>query len=56
VVSTALPTFTVGEGEAAKSMAVPATSIFTIDIETQKLVSAHNMFDMKPIYAAVGGQ
>jgi hypothetical protein len=52
VVSTALPTFTVGS--ARTRLALPATSIFTIDVQTHKLVSAHNMFDIAKVYAAVG--
>ncbi|MGW4982097.1 ketosteroid isomerase family protein [Streptomyces mirabilis] len=55
VVSTALPTFTVGEDSAVKRLGVPATSIFTIDIESEKFVSVHNMFDIAKVYAAVGG-
>lgn len=52
VVSTALPIFTVGS--ARTRLALPATSIFTIDVQTHKLVSAHNMFDIAKVYAAVG--
>lgn len=55
VVSTALPTFTVGEGAAAKRIALPATSIFTIDVASGKFVSVHNMFDIARVYAAVSG-
>jgi hypothetical protein len=54
VLSTALPTFSVGEGDRAQHISIPAASIFTIDVESEKLVSTHNMFDMGPIYAAVG--
>jgi hypothetical protein len=54
VASTALPTFSVGTGSAATRIALPATSIFTIDIASQKLVSVHNMFDLAKVYAAVG--
>ncbi|MBV9458877.1 MAG: hypothetical protein JO141_15345 [Bradyrhizobium sp.] len=52
VVSTALPTFTVGQGAAAKRIALPATSIFTIDVASGKFVSVHNMFDIAKVYAA----
>jgi hypothetical protein len=55
VVSTALPTFTVGEGVAGRRIALPATSIFTIDVASGKFVSVHNMFDITKVYAAVGG-
>ncbi|MFJ8026054.1 hypothetical protein [Streptomyces sp. NPDC096311] len=54
VVSTALPTFSVDTGSAVTHIAVPATSIFTIDIASQKFVSVHNMFDLAKVYAAVG--
>ncbi|MFK0159443.1 hypothetical protein ACIQVL_19550 [Streptomyces sp. NPDC090499] len=55
VASTALPTFSVGTGSAVTRIPVPATSIFTIDIESQKFVSVHNMFDLAKVYAAVSG-
>ncbi|MFI6374428.1 nuclear transport factor 2 family protein [Streptomyces sp. NPDC050546] len=55
VVSTALPTFSVDTGSEVKHVAIPATSIFTIDIESEKFVSVHNMFDLAKVYAAVGG-
>jgi hypothetical protein len=55
VVSTALPTFTVDTGSGVTQMAVPATSIFTIDIGSEKFVSVHNMFDLAKVYAAVAG-
>ena len=35
------------------SVALPATSIFTIDKQTEKFVSVHNMFDIAKVYAAV---
>jgi hypothetical protein len=54
VASTALPTFSVNTGSAVTRIALPATSIFTIDIASQKLVSVHNMFDLVKVYAAVG--
>jgi hypothetical protein len=53
VVSTALPTFTIGSGANAQTLAVPATSIFTIDTRSEKFVSVHNMFDIGKVYAAV---
>jgi hypothetical protein len=53
VVSTALPTFTIGSGADARTVAVPATSIFTIDKQSEKFVSVHNMFDIGKVYAAV---
>ncbi|WP_407157701.1 hypothetical protein [Bradyrhizobium sp. STM 3557] len=55
VASTALPTFTVGKGAAARRIALPATSVFTIDVASGKFVSVHNMFDIAKVYAAVGG-
>ena len=55
VVSTALPIFAIGEGPAAMRLALPAASIFTIDIASEKFVSIHNMFDIGRIYAAVKG-
>lgn len=59
VVSTALPTYTFRPGPNAEVLALPATSIFTIDTETEKFVSVHNMFDIAKVYsaiAAVSGQ
>ncbi|MGE1003718.1 hypothetical protein [Ralstonia pseudosolanacearum] len=53
VVSTALPTFTIGNGIDAPTISVPATSIFTIDKQAGKFVSVHNMFDIGKVYAAV---
>lgn len=53
VVSTALPIFSVGAGAALKRMALPATSIFTIDAATGKFLSVHNMFDIGKVYTAV---
>jgi hypothetical protein len=55
VVSTALPIFTVGNGPTAKRIALPATSIFTIDLASGKFASVHNMFDIGKVYAAVAG-
>ncbi|GLQ91641.1 ketosteroid isomerase family protein [Dyella acidisoli] len=55
VVSTALPIFSVGEGAALKRIALPATSIFTIDVASEKFISVHNMFDISKVYAAVQG-
>ncbi len=55
VVSTALPTYTFAKGSVATRLALPATSIFTIDIQSEKFVSVHNMFDIAKVYAAVGG-
>ncbi len=53
VVSTALPTYTIGEGEDVQHIAVPATSIFTIDIASGKFAAVHNMLDIGKIYAAL---
>ncbi|HWU79892.1 MAG TPA: hypothetical protein VN158_07475 [Caulobacter sp.] len=53
VVSTALPTFTVGQGASAKALALPAASIFTIDVASGKFVSVHNMFDLAQVLSAV---
>ncbi|MEU6554273.1 hypothetical protein ABZ915_28960 [Streptomyces sp. NPDC046915] len=55
VVSTALPTFSVDTGSTVTRLALPATSIFTIDIASGKFVSVHNMFDIAKVYAAVNG-
>jgi hypothetical protein len=55
VVSTALPTFTIGAGADATRLAIPATSIFTIDVASGKFASVHNMFDVGKVYAALGG-
>ncbi|MEV7391567.1 MULTISPECIES: ketosteroid isomerase family protein [unclassified Streptomyces] len=54
VVSTALPTFSIDTGSEVTHIAVPATSIFTIDIASEKFVSVHNMFDLAKVYAALG--
>src|SRR5262249_39945846 len=56
VVSTALPTFFIRNASGVTSVALPATSIFTIDQQTEKLVSVHNMFDIGKVYAAVRSQ
>jgi len=53
VVSTALPTFSVRDALGVTRIALPATSIFTIDKQTEKFVSVHNMFDLAKVYAAV---
>ena len=53
VVSTALPTFSVRSASGVTSLALPATTIFTIDQQTGKFVSVHNMFDIAKVYAAV---
>src|SRR6516225_9317885 len=53
VVSTALPTFSVRNASGATKVALPATSIFTIDKQTEKFVSVHNMFDIAKVYAAM---
>jgi hypothetical protein len=53
VVSTALPTFSIRNASGVTSLALPATSIFTIDKQTEKFVSVHNMFDIAKVYAAV---
>jgi hypothetical protein len=55
VLSTALPTFSIGEGSAVTRVAVPAASIFTLDRQSEKFVSVHNMFDLAKVYAAIGG-
>lgn len=55
VVSTALPTFTIGKGADARQLALPATSIFTIDSASRKFVAVHNMFDISQVYAALQG-
>jgi hypothetical protein len=54
VASTALPTFSIDTGSEVTRIAVPATSIFTIDIASEKFVSVHNMFDLAKVYAALG--
>jgi hypothetical protein len=53
VVSTALPTFSVRNASGVTNIALPATSIFTIDKQTEKFVLVHNMFDITKVYAAV---
>jgi hypothetical protein len=53
VASTGLPTFSVRNASGVTSLALPATSIFTIDKQTEKFVSVHNMFDIAKVYAAV---
>jgi hypothetical protein len=53
VASTALPTFSVRTASGMTHIALPATSIFTIDKQTEKFVSVHNMFDITKVYAAV---
>jgi hypothetical protein len=53
VVSTALPTFTVRGTSGVTTVPLPATSIFTIDKQTEKFVSVHNLFDIAKVYAAV---
>ena len=53
VVSTALPTFSIRGASGVTSLALPATSIFTIDKQTEKFVSVHNMFEIAKVYAAV---
>jgi hypothetical protein len=53
VVSTALPTFTVKTRAGVIDISLPATSIFTIDKETEKFVSVHNMFDLTKVFSAL---
>ena len=53
VVSTALPPFSIRGASGVTSLALPATSIFTIDKQTEKFISVHNMFDIAKVYAAV---
>ena len=53
VVSTALPAFSIRNASGVSRLALPATSIFTIDKQTEKFVSVHNMFDIAKVYAAV---
>lgn len=53
VVSTALPTFSIRKASGTTDVPLPAASIFTIDKQTQKFVSVHNMFDIAKVYAAV---
>jgi hypothetical protein len=53
VVSTALPTFSIRKDSGVTSLTLPATSIFTIDKQTERFVSVHNMFDIAKVYAAV---
>jgi len=53
VVFTALPTYSIRNASGVTSLALPATSIFTIDKQTEKFVSVHNMFDIAKVYAAV---
>jgi hypothetical protein len=53
VVSTALPTFSIRNASGVTNVALPATSIFTIDKQTEKFVSVHNMFDIAKLYVAM---
>ena len=53
VISTAYPTFSIRGSIGMTTVSLPATSLFTIDIESEKLVSVHNMFDLGKIYAVV---
>jgi hypothetical protein len=53
VVSTALPTFSIRNASGVTSLALPAASIFTIDKQSEKFVSVHNLFDIAKVYAAV---
>jgi hypothetical protein len=53
VASTALPTFSIRTTSGMTHIALPASSIFTIDKQAEKLVSVHNMFDIAKVYAAV---
>ena len=53
VVSTALPTFSIRNASGVTTLALPATSIFTIDKQTERFVSVHNMFDIAKVYAAM---
>ncbi|MFJ9712771.1 hypothetical protein [Streptomyces sp. NPDC101234] len=55
VVSTALPTFSVDTRSGVNRLALPATSIFTVDVASGKFVSVHNMFDIAKVYAALVG-
>lgn len=55
VVSTAFPTFSIGTGAAATRVALPATSIFTVDRASARFASVHNTFDIGKVYAAVAG-
>ena len=52
VISTALPTFTLNSSGGPTELPLPATSIFTIDLESGKLASVHNMFDLGKVFAA----
>lgn len=53
VVSTALPTYTLRGASGGTTVSLPAASIFTIDKQTEKFVSVHNLFDIAKLYAAV---
>jgi hypothetical protein len=53
VVSTALPTFSIRTASGLTNIALPATSIFTIDKQMEKFLSVHNMFDIEKVYKAV---
>jgi hypothetical protein len=56
VVSTALPTFSIRNASGMTHLPLPATSIFTIDKQTEKFVSVHNMFDIEKLYSAIRSQ
>jgi hypothetical protein len=53
VASTALPTFSIRKASGLTNVALPATSIFTIDRQTEKFVSVHNIFDIAKVYAGI---
>ena len=48
-----LPIFSIRNASGVMRLPLPATSIFTIDKQTEKFVSVHNMFDIAKVYGAL---
>ena len=51
VVSTATPVYSFFNG--SSDLALPAASVFTIDIKSRKFISVHNLFDIGQVYSAL---
>jgi hypothetical protein len=56
VVSTAFLFFSIRNASGVMRLPLPATSIFTIDKQTEKFVSVHNMFGIDKVYNAIRSQ
>ena len=50
------PIFSIRNASGVMRLPLPATSIFTIDKQTEKFVSVHNMFDIDKVYNAIRSQ